>query len=309
MNASTGTRVVDELQRLGAWPVRAVWLVLPLVAGPSLGEWADDRSSAVQLVAAILMWVAWAIVLVATLVPTTVSLTALRIVAPAVPLACALAGFGGPGDVDLWDVVALSWATVTVAVAFLPSVGATFVNGSSYGDELRLPLRIPGALLLGPVPLAWLATVAGVTAGPMLLAAEQFVAGGLAVAAGLPLAWWGARVLHTLSRRWTVFVPGGLVLHDPLALADPVLFRRGTVVTLGPALAGTQALDLTCGALGLAIEARFAGPVSLVQAQRGPGRAAASSSNEAVQVDAVLFTPTQPGAFLASARSRSVIRG
>ena len=35
--------------------------------------------------------------------------------------------------------------------------GEAFVDGSSYGDERRMPLRPPVAVLAGPVPLAWAA--------------------------------------------------------------------------------------------------------------------------------------------------------
>ena len=64
------------------WPARVTWLLLPLVAGPALGAALDGTSRAVQLVASIGVWAGWAAVLVATLVPTTVSLTALRVAAP-----------------------------------------------------------------------------------------------------------------------------------------------------------------------------------------------------------------------------------
>jgi len=126
------------------------------------------------------------------------------------------------------------------------------------------------------------------------------VPGAVALAAGLPLAWWGARVLHGLSRRWLVFVPNGVVVHDPLTLADPVLLRRGTVRSLGPAPAGTDAHDLTGGASGLALEVRLTGPLSLlpVTARRRP--------TELVDVTAVLVTPGRPGRVLAEARRRGL---
>ena len=135
--------------------------------------------------------------------------------------------------------------------------------GSSYGDERRMPLRVPGPLLAGPLVLVWAVAVAGVAAGPLLLAARQWVAGAAAMAAGLPAAGVAVRSMHTLARRWLVFVPNGLVVHDPLVLVEPVLLRRADVRSLGPAPADTAALDLTRGALGLALEVRLVPPVSL----------------------------------------------
>jgi hypothetical protein len=284
--------VVD---RLGPWPARVTWLVLPLVAGPALGDALDGASRPVQLVASIGLWIGWAGVLVATLVPSTVSLTALRVAAPAAvvsALAAAVAG-GTRGA----DVLAVTGAVLAALAAFWPVTTETFVDGSSYGDERRLPLRLPAPLLFGPVEAVWALVAAGVAAGPLLLAARQWLPGGLALAVGLPAAWWGLRTLHTLSRRWVVLVPGGMVLHDPLAIVDPVLVRRTSVRSFGPAPADTDALDLTRGALGLALELRLSEPVPLLLV-RGRG------ASESVTADHLLVTPARPGALLVEARRR-----
>jgi hypothetical protein len=150
-----------------------------------------------------------------------------------------------------------------------------------------------------------LIVVGGTISGPMLLAAGQWITGVVTLAFGLPAAVWGVRVLHRLARRWAAFVPGGLVLNDPLTLADPILLRRGIVASLGPAPADTSAVDLTAGALGLAIEARLRRPVSLVLAR--PGRARIAPPSEAVSTEALLFAPTRPGAFLSAARARRLV--
>lgn len=292
-------------QALGIWPIRALWLLLPLIAGPVLGDAVDDASRPVQVVASVGLWGLWAGTLLATLLPRPVSLTVVRIVAPTGFAAIALAVASG-GGTTWWQVASLCWGTLTVGSAFHPATGQASINGSSYGDELRVPLRVPGVLVLGPIPATWLIVVTGAVSGPMLLAVGQWIVGGVTLAFGLPAALWGVRVLHRLARRWAVFVPGGLVLHDPLTLADPILLRRGILVSLGPASADTTAMDLTAGALGLAIEARLSRPVSLVLAR--PGRTRVAPPSEAVSTDALLFTPTRPGAFLAAARSRRLGR-
>jgi hypothetical protein len=282
---------------LGAWPARATWLVLPVVLGPALGDALDDASRPVQLVATVGLWVGWAVVLVATLVPTTVSLTGLRAAAPAAVVA-ALAATVATGA-SMAGVVGLVGALVTALAAFWPGTGEAFVAGSSYGNERRMPLRVPGPLLAGPLLLAWLVAAAGVATGPLLLAAERWVAGAAALAVGLPAAGVALRSMHTLARRWLVFVPTGVVVHDPLALAEPVLLRRADVRSFGPAPADTTALDLTRGALGLALEVRIEPPVSLVLAAGGrPGVA------EATTAGALLVSPTRPGAVIAEARRR-----
>lgn len=289
----------------GAWPIRITWFYLPLLAGPAFQDALDEASRPVQIIASIGLWSAWAAILVATLVPATVTLTAVRILAPGALAATLLAAVVAVADGDQvtgWHVVAVTGTTITLVAALLPSTSAVFVNGSSYGDEVRMPLRVPAPLVLGPIQAAWLVTMAGAVSGPLLLAAKQWVTGGLALALGLPAVLWGVRVLHTLAQRWTVFVPGGLVLHDPLTLVHPVLLRRGTITSLEPAPADTEAVDLTAGALGLAVEARVQRPLPLLLTSRDRGRGKAAT--EVLEADALLFTPAQPGAFLTAARSR-----
>jgi hypothetical protein len=275
------------------------WLVLPLVTGPALGDALDDASRPVQLVASIGLWVGWALVLVATLVPTTVTLTVLRIVSPGAIVAALAATVAGCASTA--DVVGLAGALVAALAAFWPGTGEAFVAGSTYGDERRMPLRVPGPLLAGPLVLVWTVIAAGVSTGPLLLAAEQWVPGALALAAGPPAAWFAARSLHTLARRWLVLVPNGVVVHDPLALAEPVLLRRADVRSFGPAPAGTAALDLTRGALGLALEIEVDPPVSLVLVV-----SRRSTVREATTAGVLLVAPTRPGAVLAEARRRTL---
>jgi hypothetical protein len=282
------------MDRLGPWPARLTWLILPLVAGPALGDSLAGASRPVQLTASLGLWLGWAGVLAATLVPSTVSLTALRVAAPA-GVASALAA--AAGGVEGADVLAVTGTVLAALAAFWPVTTETFVDGSSYGDERRLALRAPAPLLAGPVEAVWAIVVAGLAAGPLLLAARQWAIGGVVLAAGLPAAWWGVRILHTLPRRWVVLVPGGLVLHDPLAIVDPILVRRGSVRSFGPAPADTDALDLTRGALGLALELRLVEPVPLLVV-RGRG------ASESVSANQLLVTPARPGALLVEARRR-----
>jgi hypothetical protein len=288
------------VDRLGTWPARGTWLALPLLIGVVVGDALADTSRPVQWVAAIGLWGGWAVVLAATLVPRSISLTVLRIAVLAAGGATLVAVVVGNSPTG-WRVAALSWAIVAIAVAYFPSTGQAFVDGESYGDEQRFPLRVPGPLLAGPLVLAWGAVVAGVAVGPLLLASGMWVPGSLALAIGLPMAWRCARALHVLSTRFVVLVPAGFVLHDPLALSDPVLFRRASVQALGPAPAATDALDLTCGALGLALEAQLVEETELPTV--APRRGAPTAT---VEAKAVLFTPTRPGALLTATRARRI---
>jgi hypothetical protein len=122
------------------------------------------------------------------------------------------------------------------------------------------------------------------------------------VVIGAALVRFGTRSLHQLSRRWIVFVPSGMVLHDPVGQPEPTLFLRRSIRRLGPAPAGTEALDLTQGAFGLALQLDLSEPTDMVVPR---GR----STTETVTVDSLLFTPTRPAALLDEARTRRITVG
>lgn len=233
------------------WLLRVVWLALPLAAGTALGGALGGWSSAPGVVAVVLLWIAWGIGLVALLAPRPVGLTAIRVVAPTfVVLAIGLAITGDASSAAAWSALA---ATLVAAVLVAdPGLALTSAKGVAYGDEQRHPLRTPPGLYLLPVPAARALVAAGVAAGPLLLADGNVVAGIAALVVGYPLAALAARALHTLARRWVVLVPAGIVVVDPMTIADPVLFVRRHVRSLravdGTAPIPEGALDLRLGA-------------------------------------------------------------
>lgn len=286
----------------GRWLALALWVSLPIAAGPAFAEALDPRSRPVQVVASIGLWVIWAAVVGAALVPRSATLTAIRIAMPAAVAAAAWAAITTP-TFAADDVIALT-VTLLAAIASLAAfTGAVFVNGSAYGDERRLPLRPPLALLLGPVELAWVVCVVGAVAGPLLLAARSWMLGAILLVIGWPAAWFSARALHGLAQRWVVFVPAGFVIHDLMALTDPLLLPRRLVTALGPALADTRSADFTLGAAGLTLQVDLAEPVEITPVPRrtSPGQ---RPKPEPARVDSLLFAPTRPGAVLREAKRR-----
>ncbi|MEP6658513.1 MAG: hypothetical protein ABJD24_01195 [Acidimicrobiales bacterium] len=277
--------------------MRLGWLSLPLWAGGSVASGLAGASPAVRHLADAGMWAAWAIVLVALLVPTTTSLTVVRVLEPAVAAGGVIAAIAAHHLAHTIAVVIA--AIVLIGLGSTAELGQVFVQGSAYGDEARFPLKPPAGLALFAVPVAWLLVVGGVAVGPALLAAKVWLAGALATVVGVVLAVVCARALHRLSRRFAVIVPAGLVLHDHVLLTDTVLFRRATVDSVGLAPADTTALDLTGGAPGLAVEVRLKQEVPIGVAPTGLGQAA-----RVVAVDALLFAPSRPGRLLAAYRLR-----
>jgi len=282
-----------SLHRAFPWVLRVWWAALPFTCGPALADALDPASSAVRTLASVALWAGWALGLAATLVPHPVSLTVMRVLAPAATAAAIAAAFG-----DSTPVLAIAWTAIATALVFAPDAGVIWVNGPAYPNERRFPLRAPAPLLLGPVLIAWALAVAGVVTGPLLLAAGQWVVGAIAVVIGFPVAWLLLRSLHQLSRRWVVFVPAGFVLVDPLGLMDSLLLRRQQVQGLYPASADSAGLDLTQRAPGLALEAVLNAEIDVVQVR--PGRRQGQSS----KATRLLFTPTLPGAVLDEAKAR-----
>lgn len=301
MTDSRWAAILARADRWWPWVLRVLWLSLPFLAGPAFGDALDGTSRSLQLTASIGLWALWAVGMLLVAIPHTSTLTPLRIVVPAAVLGAIWTTLadGASGSA----VTALAVTAAAAVVALSPQIGAHWVNGSSYGDERRLPLRPPGPLLLGPIPLAWFAVVVGSVSGPLLLAVEQWVLGGVVLVVGLGIAWVAARALHALARRWLVFVPAGLVVHDYMSVSDPVLFKRSAIASFGPALADTDAQDLSIGALGLALELRTRTPVEL------SFRAQPGDEPQTATLEAIVISVSQPGAALGEARRRRIAVG
>lgn len=277
------------------WAVRLGWLGLAFSCGPALGAALEGSEGLIPSVGSIVLWAAWAIGLVATLLPSPLALTLLRAGAPAAVLAVAAASAGAGVDAP----VGLAWAVALSAVVMAPAVARYHVNGPAYPNERRHPLRPPGAVLLGPLYLAWLVAVPLPAIGLLLLAGGEMLGAPL-LAMGLAGVMIGGRALLRLAKRWLVFVPAGIVLHDHLALSDPVLFPKKQIRSVTPETDITAAWDLTLGAVGLSLQIALKEEANLGKSRRGRGL------GDAVRADAILVSPTRPGAVVKEAEARGI---
>ena len=280
------------------------WASLVITAGPAAADAVDSWSSAPRAVASLLLWAIWGAVLLASFAPRPLGLTGLRVAAPlAFVLAMATLPAAGAGK----GLLAVAGTAVAAWLAFTPVVGYRFVNGAAYGEERRYPLRVPPALLLGPVPLAAVLLATGVVAGPLLLADERWVAGVVALALAVPVVRVASRSVYALSQRWAVLVPAGIVLKDPLTLVDPVLFPRERIASLRPLPFPTapadDIVDLRLGAVAGSLVLELSDEAQLFRA-RGRLR-----GGEAVKARRLAFSPRQPEALLAEASTRKKPRG
>jgi hypothetical protein len=255
------------------WALRVAWATLPLTAGPAAGAALRDWSDAPRIAAEVLLWLTWGTGLLATIAPRPQALAALRTIAPAyLVLAIVVAADGSASTVA--SAAAVVATAIAAALASGHDIALASANSASYGDEIRVPLRTPPALFLGPIPLARLLVIAAVATPVLLLAAEEWVWGAVAlVVSGALLAVLPSALLR-LTRRWAVLVPAGFVIVDPMTLADPVLFLREHIVALGAAPAeaapaAASATDLRLGASRGSVVLRLDGPVDITLAARG----------------------------------------
>ncbi|MFN8053118.1 MAG: hypothetical protein U0Q22_16855 [Acidimicrobiales bacterium] len=289
------------------WILRLAWITLPLTVGDAFGRALDGRVTSLVVVAAALAWAGWAAVLVASLLPHPVTLTIVRVLAPAAPVvALALTlvrgtdgSSAGTGALGLLGIVS---SLVAAAAALSAFTADDYVNAASYGDERRFALRTPTSFLIGPVPVFWVALVGGLSVGPLLLGAHVWIAGAAVTLVGAVAAPFAIKAFHALSRRWLVFVPAGATAIDHLTLVDPVLFPARRIVAFGPALEGTTATDLTSNAPGLVLEIAFDTPIEIAaRTSRDDG--------ELQLARAVLLSVGRPGAVMSEAARRGIVTG
>jgi hypothetical protein len=255
------------------WLVRVAWATLPITAGPAAGDALADWSTPPQTLAEVLLWTAWAVSLVALLAPHPIGLTTVRVVGSTFVALALVVVISASADGVSAAVALVATLVAGVLTVALPAVSSACANGVAYGDERRYPLRTPPALWLGPLPAAPLLVAAGIVTGPLLLADGRIIAGVVALVVGLAVAALASRSLHSLSTRWAVLVPAGLVVVDAMTLADPVLFMRERIEALRPMTRreplAVGAVDLRLGARGGSVEMSLDRHTELVSVQRG----------------------------------------
>jgi hypothetical protein len=251
--------------------LRAAWVTLPVTAGPATAAWIATWDDGPRVAGAVLLWAAWAVGLLTTFAPRPVTLTALRVIAPAFVVGALLIAIDGEAS-TIATIGAIATTLVCALLASGHDIGSAAANALAYGDEQRYPLRVPPALFLGPLPGARLLVTAGVVTPVLLLADGRIVVGIATLLVGAGLVYVLGRSLDALSRRWAVLVPAGFVVVDPLSLADPVLFLREHVRHMGPTpptAAPQGVLDLRLGAGAGSVSVSFDDEVDLTRSARG----------------------------------------
>lgn len=296
--AAPGRRVAT-LAVVTVWLARAAWLAVAALGGAAVGDALDGRSGPVQVVGTAGAWLGWAAGAVGLAVAGVATLTLVRTVVPGSLVVAAVTLIGG-ADAGR-EIALVAPAVAATAIVSSAEFGRVYIQASAYGDELRFGLRPPFGYLLAS-GVTWVIAVAAIVLAPLAWAAGAWAAAPpltLVAAASLyllPVRW------HQLSRRWLVFVPAGIVVHDPVVLADTLMVRRHEVTSVlldDRGAARQTAADLTGPTPGIAVEVTLAKPTTAVLAARPR-----NPTGTPIHLSAFVVSPTRPGAALRAAADR-----
>lgn len=270
-----------------AWALSALWVLLAPVMAFAITDAADGRSTHASLAASILWWLAVGAMVIAVVVPSALTLTVVRMLAPASAPAATLTLLLGARAV--LGAPALALALLVTIVGFAGEIGEVFVQGSAYGHEKRYPLKVPAGFVL-PMVSAWVVWCATLISAVLLFGGHHWIAGAICGAAAIGLTVLLLGRFHRFSMRWLVLVPAGVVIHDPVVLGETLMVPKPNVRLVRLAPADTEAADLTGPAAGHAIEITVGEMVLTVLA--GTSK---EPKGKALHVQSFLIAPTRPG--------------
>jgi hypothetical protein len=252
---------------------------------------ASNGASGASTVGFWLAWGIWVIVALAVLVPHPLSLVTARLLTPLLALHTG-ATVLEESTLQWSTVIALLLMIAVSATAFSARYGSVHAQEAAYGHERRHLLRPPMAVL-APLALVWLVVAA---LGAVAMRGEQLAVSLSATALFIALAVFMLRRALVLSRRWLVFVPVGIAVHDPLLLRDTFMVRNHDVRALRDAASNTEAFDVTGTTWGTPLELVLSHPHDVSLSQFG---ARLTGTLDRLHVTALLVAPSRPHIALA----------
>ena len=268
-----------------SWIVRILWIAAALLPS-ALTDSTSSHTDFARITLTVVGWTLWSLVAIATWIEHPISLTVTRTIAPVVVgrLLIALP------DND-WKPVQIAGATCAVIALMVVATrdyGSRQVQAGAYGDEVRYVLRVPAPVIL-PAVLGWVICVGLLVVALVAVVRDNLVVAGIAlIALTLAVVQVGPK-LHRLSRRWLVKVPAGWVVHDDVILAENLLLRTHQIVSMKPALASTEAFDLTGYTTGVPVEITLRDTIDVRLSELG---ARLAKTTDVVHARALLVAPT-----------------
>ena len=117
---------------MNIWFLRAIWISLPVTAGGAFADATAPWPSSARVVAAVLAWVGWTVVLLATMIPRPPSLTVARFGIPIAFAASAAVALTGRTST-------VGWLAGVILTAIAVALGTPFPShrSRSRSSELR----------------------------------------------------------------------------------------------------------------------------------------------------------------------------
>lgn len=269
-----------------------VWVILAFINLNTIKATYYPTLDTYNIILLITIWASWLLIFISTIVPSTLSLTLTRVFGPLFLTIAIYASSANPGSI-------LQLANGSLFIILLGSIYSSkyshiMINGSAYGSETRFLLKTPIAfLLLLALPVYALVIISSITA---ILTTKYHQSIGLILLPATVAVWpFIVRFMNNLSRRWLVFVPAGLVLHDYLTIKTPVLMKKNNIDTI-TTYSQQDALDLTAGTSGYS---------SLIELKNSTNFELHRDSNE-TSTNAIRVAPSLPGALLKEVRLRGI---
>lgn len=280
---------LSRFQSVLSWLARVGWVVTAVAVSQAM----NPLNSGVTVTLA--LWILWIVGAVAVFVGSPLTLTLARTSLPLGPVSATAVLIAG-GDVVL-GMIGLVTGVIAAFAMSSAELGQRWVQFAAYGSEQRFPLRPPLGYVIPAVFLWMLMAACGISA---MIAAEraQWVAAVALGVCAIALGVLGSTRWHRLSCRWLVFVPAGVVIHDPLVLLETAMWRSHVVSSIELASVATEAADLTGPATGPALEISLRSSETVIMSA---GRSV--PEGRAIHLTTALVAPSRPGAALARFRA------
>jgi hypothetical protein len=282
--------------------LRGLLSCLPFI-GAGVGGLLDDRSTAVQMTGSTLAWAVWGTVVIASFISHPITLTVLRIGTPVV------AGFmifvvfnqGSSGGHIISKAVSAAVSVAVLLLSFSAEIGSIYVQASAYGDEKRFALR-PPVVLIAPILLSALFADLSIIAFPLLVAARNWSVAAVSLSGVYLSTKYLLPRIHLLSRRWLVFVPAGVVIHDEIVLSTNLMIRKQDLSKIQLARENSAAADLSALTWGVPLEFLFNKPLDISLTSIGAKHLNAVS---AIHAQSVLIATCRPGAVISAYNTKT----
>jgi hypothetical protein len=152
-------------------------------------------------------------------------------------------------------------------------------------------------VLIAPILLSTLVVDLSIISLPLLVAEKNWSIAAVSLAGLYFSAKYLLPRIHLLSRRWLVFVPAGVVIHDEIVLSTNLMIRKQELSRIQLARDNSAAADLSALTWGVPLEFSFNKPLDISLTSIGAKHLNTIST---IHAQSVLIATSRPGAVLSA---------